>query len=338
VKGRVLVTGGAGFIGSHVAAHLKQQGWGVHILDRFSYAARFRNLAGVISEARLWVGDLKEWDVCVGLAKFGFDAVVHLASNTHVDHAIRNPVVFTRDNVLGTAQLLHALQLHCPAARVVAYSTDEVYGPTPDGERFTESAPFRPSNAYSASKVGIEGLASSYFVTHGMNISVVRPCNTYGRRQHPEKAIPRFVRQAMRGEPLTVHGDGSGARDWLHTGDHATGVEAVLEHGKAGEAYNLAAGDEHTDLAIARGVLNTLGKSEAGRIEFITQRPGHDRRYWMAGDKLRALGWAPMMPFSIGFRDTVLWNAEHQDWWERDDLSLSECLNGPDEEAAAVAV
>ena len=323
MKGRVLVTGGAGFIGSHVAAHLKHS-YDVHIVDRFSYAARFRNLAGVISDARLWVGDLKEWDVCVGLAKFGFDAVVHLASNTHVDRAIHNPVVFTRDNVLGTNQLLHALQLHCPAARIVVYSTDEVYGPTPEGARFDESAPFRPSNAYSASKVGIEGLASSYFVTHGMNISVVRPCNTYGRHQHPEKVIPKLTRQAVRGEPLTVHGDGDGARDWLHTSDHATGIEAVLEHGKAGEAYNLAAGDEHRDIEIARGILAITGSQSV--ITHIEQRPGHDRRYWMQNEKLRGIGWSPAMPFAAGFRDAVMWNAEHRDYWDRDDLGLSECI------------
>lgn len=269
-----------------------------------------------MGKARLWVGDLKEWDACVGLAKHGFDAVVHLASNTHVDHAIRNPVVFTRDNVLATNQLLHAFQLHCPKAKFVAYSTDEVYGPTPDGQRFREDQPFRASNAYSASKVGIEGLATSYFVTHDMPIVVVRPCNTYGRRQHPEKVIPRFVRQAMTGQPLTVHGDGQGARDWLHTSDHAAGVETLLESGVPGQAYNLASGDEHKDIEIAYKVLEHTGQS--GDIQYIRQRPGHDRRYWMDGAKLRALGWQPRMPFTIGLIDTIKWNMENLGWFDSD--------------------
>lgn len=310
---RVLITGGAGFIGSHVAEHLRGAGHDIHVLDRFSYAGRIKNLAAILGDARLWVGDLKEWDVCVGLAKHGFDAVVHMASNTHVDHSIDNPVVFTRDNVLGTNQLLHAFQLHCPQARFIVYSTDEVYGPTPDGRKFDESTQFRPSNAYSASKVGIEGLASSYFVTHSMDIVTVRPCNTYGPRQHPEKAIPKFVHQAMQGGPITVHGDGQGARDWLHTSDHARAIERLLNDGKSGEAYNLAAGDEHRDIEVAYKVLEYSGQ-DAG-VAFIKQRPGHDRRYFMDGFKLRALGWRPEVAFNDGLRDAVDWNMRHIDWY-----------------------
>lgn len=254
------------------------------------------------------------------LAQFGFDAVVHLASNTHVDHAIKNPIVFTQDNVFGTNQLLHAFELYSRASRLIVYSTDEVYGATPQGERFKETQPFRASNAYSASKVGIEGLASSYRVTHDMDIIVVRPCNTYGRRQHPEKAIPRFVRQAMNERPITVHGDGTGARDWLHTSDHAAAIETLLERGIAGEAYNLAAGEEHADNEIARGILLlTNSKSD---IEYIQQRPGHDRRYWMDGSKLRTLGWEPRMPFADGFKDAVEWNMKNQAHWDADYLEV----------------
>ena len=310
---RVLVTGGAGFIGSHVAERLKSSGHDVHVLDRFSYAGRIKNLAEILGDTRLWVGDLKEWDVCVGLAKYGFDAVIHMASNTHVDHSIDNPVVFTRDNVLATNQLLHAFQLHCPTARFIVYSTDEVYGPTPIGRKFDESTQFRPSNAYSASKVGIEGLASSYFVTHGMNIVTVRPCNTYGPRQHPEKAIPKFVHQAMQGGPITVHGDGQGARDWLHVSDHAAAIETLLERGVSGEAYNIAACDEHRDIEVAYKVLEYSGQDCP--VSFIKQRLGHDRRYFMDGTKLRALGWSPRVPFNDGLRAAVDWNMKNIDWY-----------------------
>jgi dTDP-glucose 4,6-dehydratase len=271
---------------------------------------------GVISEVRLWVGALQNGDFSERLAAHGFDAIVHMAGNTHVDRSISNPLEFTHDNVLGTNTLLDALRRHGHEGRVLIYSTDEVFGPTPDGERFTEDAALRPSNAYSASKVGVEGLARAFYVTHGMQTIVVRPCNTYGPRQHPEKVIPRFVRQVLRGEPLTIHRDGMGARDWLHASDHARAVEAILHEGMPGSSYNMAAGDEHTDLEIAEGVCRVLNKPML--VRSVEVRPGHDKRYWMDNTRLRGLGWQPLIPFASGFRDTVLWNAEHQDWWDAD--------------------
>lgn len=313
---RLLITGGAGFIGSHLVDHFVDAGHDVHMVDRFSYAGKAKNIARHIFKSKLWIGNLCDAEFCAKLAAYQFDAVVHTAANTHVDRSISDPVQFTLDNVLGTNQLLHALQGGLTPYRIILYSTDEVYGSTPTGRRFDEQTPFSPSNAYSASKVGVEGLARAYWTTHRLPVMVVRPCNTYGRRQHPEKAIPRFVGQAVRGEAITVHNDGGGSRDWLHTSDHAAAIECLIEKGVAGEAYNLAAGDEHTDIDVAQYVLEITGSKS--KIIHVQGRPGHDRRYWMNGGKLRSLGWQPKMPFTEGFADAVEWTMRNQDWWQHD--------------------
>jgi dTDP-glucose 4,6-dehydratase len=299
-----------------------QRGYTVHILDRFSYAGKLRNLAPILRGVQLWVGDLKEWDVCKKVAAAGFDYLVHMASNTHVDHSIRNPHQFVLDNVVGTDQLLHAFSLQGSRPRTLVYSTDEVFGSTPAGERFSESAPLNPSNPYSASKCAIEALCHSYKKTFDYAPMIVRPCNTYGPRQHPEKAIPRFVQQALTGKPLTVHNDGSGARDWLHTDDHARAVDLLLQKGNPGESYNLAAGEEHTDLEIATLVQQILNM-ETG-IKHVSIRPGHDKRYWMNPAKLNSLGWTPKMPFEVGFHNTVIWNRDNPGHWDADDIPLGE--------------
>lgn len=317
-KQRILCTGGAGFITGHVAGYLESQGYEVHIADRLSYAGKIRNIAANCPKAKLWMGDLKTPDFCNKLAAFGFDAVVHAAGNTHVDHSIKDPISFTLDNVLATNQLLHAFEKSL-STRFVIYTTDEVYGSTPAGVIFDEMAPFNPSNAYAASKVGIEGLARAYFITFKMPLVVVRSCNTYGRGQHPEKAIPRFTMQCINGEPITVHNDGSGSRDWLHTRDHAEAIRLLIDKGVPGEAYNLARGDEHTDLEVATKI-SELCRTDL-KVVFVPGRPGHDRRYWMDGTKIRKLGWNPQVPFSWGLKDAVEWTIQNQDWWQHDHVT-----------------
>ena len=314
----LLITGGAGFIGSHLAEYFTEHGYDVHIADRLSYAGKIRNVRRWVKDAKIWIGSLQEQEFSDRLADYGFKYIVHAAANTHVDRSISDPVQFTIYNVLGTNQLLDSIVKSSKIPhRIIIYSTDEVYGPTPAGEAFDESAPFKPSNAYSASKVGVEGLASAYWVTHKLPVIVVRPCNTYGRRQHPEKAIPKFLSQALAGKPLTVHNDGTGSRDWLHTSDHASAIERLLENGIPGEAYNLAAGDEHIDDEIAHRIIKLVDDTmirpaDSASIRYTAGRPGHDRRYWMNGAKLRSLGWRPRMPFDEGFADTVKWTIEHQ--------------------------
>lgn len=332
---KVLLTGGAGFIGSHVSRYLLEHGYEVHIADRFSYAGKIRNIVDFLRGAKLWVGDLKSEEFCQKLAAFPFDSVVHLAGNTHVDRSITDPLSFSLDNVGGTNQLLHAFEPEprtwkrrrtgCPQLhRFILYTTDEVFGSTPAGQIFDEQAPFNPSNAYSASKVGIEGLAKAYATTHGMPIVVVRPCNTYGRGQHPEKAIPRFTRQALTGQPMTVHNDGTGSRDWLHTEDHASAIQILLEKSEPGQSYNLAAGDEHTDIEVANRIGDIVfGKTgHKADVSFVPGRPGHDRRYLMDGTKLRSLGWKPKVPFADGLKDAVEWTAENLDWWDHDYVKM----------------
>jgi dTDP-glucose 4,6-dehydratase len=328
---KILVTGGAGFIGSHVVRHCVEAGHEVLVADRFTYAGKARNLGPVLKDIRLLIGDLATGDLAARCAEEHPEWVVHLAAETHVDHAIAHPERFIRSNVVGTTRLLQALygQEGPYARKVIVYSTDEVYGPTPAGTLFDEQAPFKPSNAYSASKVGVEGLAHSFWVTHGLPIVVVRPCNTYGPGQHAEKAIPRFVGQLVRGESLTLYNDGQGSRDWLHVTDHARAIETLLRHGVPGEAYNLAAGEEHTDTDIALRSAEILSGQPVGidpsllPVTYRPGRPGHDRRYAMDGAKLRALGWQPERAFPEAFAETVRWHAAHQDFWSSDLVEVS---------------
>lgn len=322
---KILITGGAGFIGSHLADHFQGLGWNTHIADRFTYAGKIRNIPDFLKRINLWVGDLREPAFCEKLVLGEFwDYVVHAAGQTHVDRSIDDPRPFVEDNLGGTTHLLRALaeyrDCYQKPPRILVYSTDEVFGPTPEGQRFTETAPMKPSNPYSATKVAVEAMAYAYRTTFGLRTQVIRPSNTYGARQHPEKAIPKFVRQAVRGDNLTVHGDGSGARDWLHARDHARAVEFILLAGQDGESYNVGAGDEHGDLEVAKEVIRLTGSLSA--IDHIDQRPGHDRRYWMDCSKVRSLGWEPRVKFPAGLAEAVRWNQEHQDWWTHDYISL----------------
>ena len=290
---RILISGGAGFIGGHVVEHLVGLGHTVAVADKFSYAGKARNLAAVLDQVDLLIGSLSTGDLAKRCAEWRPEAVVHMAGDTHVDLAIADPFRFQVNNVLGTCSLLESLrQMEKPPQKVVVYSTDEVYGPAPAGVAFKEDQPFRPSNAYSASKVGVEGLATSFYVTHGLPTVIVRPCNTFGSRQHPEKVIPKFVRQMINKQPVTLYNDGQGARDWLHVHDHARAVEVLLERGEPGTSYNLAAGDEHTDSEIAHGIERSLRHSGyldgVVSITNVPGRPGHDRRYFMDGSRLRA--------------------------------------------------
>ncbi len=313
---RVLVTGGAGFIGGHVVEHLVSLGHEVVIADRFTYAAKARNLAPVLDRVALLYGDLSTGDLADRCAAVRPDWVVHMAAETHVDRAIEAPESFIVSNTVGTTRLLQALYRegcrYGMPAKILVYSTDEVYGSTPPGVAFDEHAPFKPSNAYSASKVGVEGITHAMWVTHRMPVVVVRPCNTYGPRQHPEKVIPKLAAQALRGEPMTVYNDGKGVRDWLYCTDHARAVVTLLERGEPGEAYNLAAGDEHCDMEIATRIAEFIyGKGINEDLVphrvFQPGRPGHDRCYRMDGAKLRALGWSPEVPFKRGFHKTMSW-------------------------------
>ena len=321
---RVLVTGGAGFIGSNlIRLLLVERDWEVVNLDVLTYAGNLANLEGLADHPRYRFvrGDICEPSV-VRSALDGVDAVLHLAAETHVDRSILEGAPFVRTNVLGTQTLL-AMALEAGTRRFVHCSTDEVYGELPwrdpeapgVGGRFTEDTPLDPRSPYSASKAGSDHLALAYHRTHGLDVVVTRCSNNHGPRQFPEKLIPLCVTNALEGRTLPVYGDGLNVRDWIHVEDHCRGMLAALEGGRAGRVYNFGGDAERTNLQVVRRILSVLGKGEEA-IEFVRDRPGHDRRYAVDSSRAQAeLGWEPQVTFEQGLDATVAWYQSNPEWW-----------------------
>jgi dTDP-glucose 4,6-dehydratase len=314
------VTGGCGFIGSHfVRVVLKtRKNCQLVNLDALTYAGNPDNLRSVEEDPRYRFvkGDIADPDLVDRLVKEGFDAIVHFAAESHVDRSLYGPVEFVRANVEGTAVLLEAAKRHS-VPRFLMVSTDEVYGSLPPTGVFKESTPLHPNNPYSATKAGADQLALAYHRTFGLDVVVTRSSNNYGPNQYPEKFIPLFVTNALEGKPCPVYGDGLQIRDWLHVEDNARGILAAVEKGKSGEVYNLGGGNERPNLEVAKAILAHLGKPES-LLTFVTDRPGHDRRYALDSSKARKeLGWAPKVAFEDGLHDTVDWYRENQDWIAR---------------------
>jgi len=307
---RVLVTGGAGFIGSHFVKRLAGAGEDVVVLDKLTYSGNRANLEGV--PHRFVQGDIADPAV-VGKAGEGVDALVNLAAETHVDRSILEAGDFIRTDVLGTHVLLEWARES--GARFVQVSTDEVYGDVPPGEASLEEDPLRPSSPYAASKAGGDLQVLAYVRTYGVNASVTRGSNTYGPNQYPEKLIPLFVTNALDGEPLPLYGDGRQTRDWLHVDDHCAAIHLVLREGRAGEAYNVGGGEELENAEITRRILELTGGNES-LVRQVADRPGHDRRYSLDASKLRGLGWEPQRKLTEGLAETVEWYRERRDWWE----------------------
>ncbi len=308
---RVLVTGGAGFIGSHFVRRLVAQGDEVVVLDKLTYAGNRANLAGL--EHEFHQGDIAD-PVAVAQAAKGCAAIVNFAAESHVDRSILGPAEFITTDVLGTQVLLtHARDR---GLRFVQVSTDEVYGDIPLGASpSTEDAPIRASSPYSASKAGGDLQVLAYVRTFGVNASITRGANTYGSHQFPEKLLPLFITNALDGLQLPVYGDGKQRREWLHAEDHCAGVELVLREGEPGGVYNVS-GQERENMDVVRGILDHTGASP-DLVRHVEDRPGHDRRYAVDSSKLRALGWSPSHSFgSGGLADTVAWYRENRDWWE----------------------
>jgi len=309
---RVLVCGGAGFIGStFVRARLREHGDEVTVLDKLTYAGRRENLHDVIDELRFVHGAIED-PMAVTDAVAGADAIVNFAAETHVDRSISGPEAFIMTNMQGTHVLLEAARER--GLRYLQVSTDEVYGSIEEGS-FTESSPLAPSSPYSATKTGADLLVSSYFHTYGLEAVICRGSNNYGPYQYPEKMIPLMVLNALAGDPLPVYGDGRNVRNWLYVEDFARGIGHALIHGAAGEAYNCGGPDECENLEAVRRIVELCGVDES-LVEFVTDRPGHDRRYSLSSDKLRALGWEPRMRFEEGLALTVQWYRDNAWWWE----------------------
>jgi dTDP-glucose 4,6-dehydratase len=308
---RVLVTGGAGFIGSHFVHRLAESGNEVVVLDKLTYAGNPANLDGV--EHEFHRGDIADQEA-VAVAAAGCAAIVNFAAETHVDRSILGPAEFILTDVLGTQVLLDYARHH--GIRLVHVSTDEVYGDIPLGaEPSTEDAPLRPSSPYSASKAGGDMQLLAYVRTYGVDACITRGANTYGPRQYPEKMLPLFITNAFDGETLPVYGDGKQRREWLHAEDHCAGIELVLHKGEAGQIYNVG-GQERENMDVVKRILELTGASP-DLVRHVEDRPGHDRRYAVDSSRLRGLGWAPRHNFdTAGLAETVEWYRENRDWWE----------------------
>jgi len=317
----VLLTGGAGFVGTNLVRLLlaERPGWRVVVLDKLTYAGNAENLAGLEKNPayRFVRGDICDGPLVAELLKTeAIDAILHLAAESHVDRSILAPAVFIDTNVRGTQVLLEAAR-EFGVKRFVHVSTDEVYGSLGPTGLFTEETPLAPSSPYSASKAASDLLALAYHHTFKVPVVVTRCSNNYGPWQFPEKLIPLMIANALRELPLPVYGDGLNVRDWIHADDHGRGLLAALEAGKPGEVYNFGASSERTNIVIVKRVLDLLGKSH-DLIEYVRDRPGHDRRYAIDSTKARReLGWMPAKGFEDALDETVRWYVEHRPWWER---------------------
>jgi dTDP-glucose 4,6-dehydratase len=310
---RLLVAGGAGFIGSNFVAHrLATHGEdSVRVLDKLTYAGRRENLEGLPADRLEFVqGDIADAEAARA-AVAGCDAVVNFAAESHVDRSIESPGEFITTDVYGTYVLLEASR--DAGIRHLQVSTDEVYGDLDEGTA-TEASPIDPSSPYSASKAGGDLLVSAFARTYGADALIVRGSNNYGPRQHPEKLIPLCILNAFAGDALPVYGDGMQVRNWLFVEDCCSAIDAVLERGEAAQVYNVGGPDELPNIDVVKRILELTGRDES-LISHVDDRPGHDRRYSLSSDKLTALGWAAAVPFSEGIERTVAWYRENEDWW-----------------------
>jgi dTDP-glucose 4,6-dehydratase len=305
---RILVTGGAGFIGSHFVKRLRAAGEDVVVLDKLTYSG---NRANLPDDVEFCHGDIAE-PADVEAAARGVDAIVNFAAETHVDRSILTAEDFGRTEFRGTQVLLEHLRR--TGLRLVQVSTDEVYGDLEAGGSSKETDPLRPSSPYSAAKAAGDLLVPAYVRTFGVNASITRGSNTYGPNQYPEKFIPLFVTNALDGEPLPLYGDGRQVRDWLFVEDHCAGIEQVLREGEPGEIYNVGGGDEHENIDVAARIVELTG-ADRSLLRSVADREGHDRRYSLETTKLRSLGWVPEMTFDAGLAQTVEWYRANRDWW-----------------------
>jgi dTDP-glucose 4,6-dehydratase len=306
---KLLVCGGAGFIGSNFVRLRLAGGDEVTVLDKLTYAGRRENLEGL--DVRLVVGGIED-PAAVADALEGCDAIVNFAAETHVDRSIAEPDAFVTTHALGTYTLLEAARER--SLRHVQVSTDEVYGSIEEGS-FTEESPLRPSSPYSATKAGADLLVASYTHTYGLEALTCRGSNNYGPYQYPEKLIPLMILNALHGDRLPVYGDGMQVRNWIYVEDFGRGIGTVLERGVPGEVYNVGGPDEAANIEVVKKIIAYTGADES-LIEYVTDRPGHDRRYSLGSEKARGLGWEAQVRFGEGLEKTVDWYRDNTAWWE----------------------
>jgi dTDP-glucose 4,6-dehydratase len=313
----ILVAGGCGFIGSNFVIHILRSRRDIKVvnLDKLTYAGNLSNLAEVEGNPRhVFVrGDICDAMLLEKVISSDVEAVINFAAETHVDRSIKDPAPFVLNNVTGVQTLLSAARKR-GVRRFVQVGTDEVYGSLGPTGKFTEESPLQPNNPYSASKASADLLVRAFHHTYGMDGIITRCTNNYGPFQFPEKAIPVFIGNALEDRPIPVYGDGLHVRDWLYVEDHCRAIEAVMERGRPGEVYNVGGSNELPNIELARLILRELRKPES-LIQFVKDRPGHDRRYALDSSKLaRELGWVPQVSLTEGIPMTVRWYLEHQDW------------------------
>lgn len=313
----LLVTGGSGFIGSHFIKHIlsTHPEWVVTNLDKLTYAGRKENLIEIENNPRYHFlhGDISDAPT-VAEAMKECDAVVHFAAESHVDRSIQNPEQFIQTDIIGTYRLLEEARKR-NVKKFIQISTDEVYGQIQHGS-FTEESLLMPRNPYSASKAAADRLAYSYYATYGLPVSITRSSNNYGTHQFPEKLIPLFVTNLIRGKKVPVYGEGKNIRDWLHVRDNCAGIELVLQHGKNGEVYNIGGGNERTNIELTHQLLHEMHVGEE-MVSYVEDRKGHDLRYSLDSSKIqKELGWIPKVGFEQGIRETVQWYRQNEWWWK----------------------
>ena len=317
---KILVTGGAGFIGSHYVRTVLTNGYPsfasatVTVLDKLTYAGNMANLEPVSGSPRF---KFLEGDICdASLLRSvlpGHDAVINFAAETHVDRSIAGAIDFVRTNVVGVQVLLEAC-LDTKIPTVIQVSTDEVYGSIASGS-WTEDTPLAPNSPYAAAKAGGDLLARAYARTHGLDVRITRCCNNYGPYQYPEKVIPLFITNLLEGEQVPLYGDGGNVRGWVHVDDHCRGVQLVLERGEPGGVYHINGDAELTNRELTATIIESCGVNW-DMVTMVEDRKGHDRRYSLDDSALRAAGYSPHIPFASGLRSTVQWYAENRRWWE----------------------
>ncbi|KAA0548352.1 dTDP-glucose 4,6-dehydratase [Bacillus sp. BGMRC 2118] len=316
---KLLVTGGAGFIGSNFVRYMVKKYPNYHIfnLDALTYAGNLENLKDIENESNYTFvkGDITDRTFIMDLFKeHNFDYVLNFAAESHVDRSITNPEVFVETNIQGTLALLDASK-EINVKKYLQVSTDEVYGTLGETGLFSEETPLAPNSPYSASKAGSDFLVRAYNETYGLPVNITRCSNNYGPFHFPEKLIPLMIINALKDKELPVYGDGLNIRDWLHVEDHCQAIDLVLHKGKDGEVYNVGGNNERTNIDIVKTILNQLGKPES-LIKYVEDRPGHDRRYGIDATKLRTeLGWEPKYTFETGIKQTIEWYLENQEWW-----------------------
>jgi len=313
---KILVTGGCGFIGNNFVKYMlnKYPGCRIINLDKLTYSGNIDNTKDIKNERYEFVkGDICNKNLVYNLMK-QVDFVVHFAAETHVDKSIVNPFIFTRTNVLGTHILLEAAR-KSSVKKFVHISTDEVYGSIDPGS-FVETDTLNPSSPYAASKAAADLLAKSYFVTYKFPVLITRSTNNFGPYQHPEKLIPLFITNILKNKKVPLYGDGLNVRDWIYVLDNCEGIDFLLRKGEPGEIYNIRGGNEKSNIEITRMILKELGKKESF-IEYVRDRPGHDRRYSLNDSKIQNLGWAPKLNFKKRLKQTIQWYRKNQEWWEK---------------------